>query len=109
MMFEEYIDAILKRDKALSIGNAKIANKYYDKIAGLVNDLKRSNIDELLKLQPLLEHEEVSVRFITAFYLLQIIPEEAENVLEHIANEKNKVSFDAKMTLREWRKGNIVF
>lgn len=108
-MFEEYIDAILKREKALETGNARVANRYYDKIADIIDKLKEENTKELMKLKPLLEHEEVSVRFTTAFYLLQIIPEDAERILEDISQTRNRSSFEAEMTLREWRKGNISF
>lgn len=41
--------------------------------------------------------------------LIPVLPEKAENVLEALAFKRGNASFDAKMLLQEWRKGNLKF
>ena len=101
---EKFIELIIKKEKAIEAGNAKIANINYDKISKIVEDWREDP-----EVDPLLEHEEDYVKYSTAFVLIPILPEKAENVLETLASKRGNVSFDARMLLQEWRKGNLKF
>lgn len=106
---EKFIELITKKEKAIEAGNAKIANINYDKISKIVEEWREDPEVDLRELEPLLEHEEDYVKYSTAFVLIPILPEKAENVLEALASKRGNVSFDARMLLQEWRKGNLKF
>lgn len=90
------------------IGDSKNGNKQYKTINSIYLLLKKENrLDELLEL---LDHENPYVRSWAAGYILQISPLRAEKTLEELANIKSRpVGFNAEMTLREWKKGNLKF
>lgn len=108
MMLKEFIEAVQQRNQALEIGNAKIANMNYDKINAIRKVWKKDGVD-LKELRPLLKHEDDAVKSTTAFILLPILTNEAEQTLEIVATKRGVVGFEAGMTLKEWRKGNLKF
>ena len=55
---EKFIELIIKKEKAIEAGNAKIANINYDKISKIVEDWREDPEVDLRELEPLLEHEE---------------------------------------------------
>ena len=107
-LLEEFIEAVQQRNQALDIGNAKIANRNYDKISAIRKEWEKDGID-LKELSPLLNHEDDAVKSMTAFILLPILQSEAEETLEILSTKKGQVSFEAEMTLKEWKKGNLKF
>lgn len=108
IMLKEFIEAIQKRNQALEIGNAKIANINYDKINAIRAIWEREGVD-LKELKFLLNHKEDAMRTMTAFVLLPILTDEAEQTLEFIATKRGSVGFEAGMILKEWKKGNLKF
>lgn len=106
-MIKKYINAIEKRKGALEQGNARIANKYYNEIYDIVEVMRKDNKMECLK--PLLEYDDDSVKLLTAFYLLPIYTDESESVLEELSQNGGELSFEAGLTLSEWKKGNLKF
>ena len=61
-------------------------------------------------LKVYLNDVDVRVRESTAFALLNYFPVECEKVLSEIANgEYGIISFNAEITLSEWRKGHLIF
>lgn len=100
------VDSAQKHSIASENGDFKTANKNYDLIKKAVEYLRKHNgIDEL---KGLLTHTEISVKIAASSYLLKHFEREAVKVLEEIANKSiPHKSFDAKMILQEWKKGNL--
>lgn len=101
--FEE---AALKHAEATETGDYIQANKSYQVIAKSVRYLKETN--NLRQLSKLLDSESVGVRMWAATYLLPIFERNAMQILQSIASGDNIHSLTAKMTINEWRKGNLV-
>ena len=60
-------------------------------------------------LLPLMTDPDDAVRGWSAAHALEFAPEQAEPVLTALADSRGVSAFSAKMTLREWRKGNLSF
>jgi hypothetical protein len=98
-------DAAIKHADAIEQGNHKAANKNCDLIIKVANFLKsESKLDLLTEF---LTHSSDGVKVWAATYLLSINAEMAINVLEQIAKETGSRAFAAKITLKEWREGNL--
>lgn len=102
---DKFEEAAKMHAEATEQGDYKIANKCYAIIAKAVLFLKEQN--EIQQLSVFLNHNSVSVCGWAATYLLPIAEQEALRVLEQIAGGTGIQSFDAKMTISEWRKGNL--
>lgn len=101
-------DESLKHGFAIEEGNSKKANKAYEVIHKSYLALKDDN--SLVGLEELLEHESPFVRLWTARYMLQVHTTKAEKVLQELSGLKGiSVAFDARMTLSEWKEGNLIF
>ena len=98
-------DAAIKHAEATEQGDYKIANKNYDTIAKTIEFLKQHNA--ICSLLEYLNHNSIGVKIWAATYLLPTNEKEATQVLEQIIREKGIQSFDAKMVLSEWGKGNL--
>jgi hypothetical protein len=94
--------AAIKNAAATEEGNYRVGNKEYDKISKAVAFLKEQN--QLESLSGLLTNDSVGVRLWAASYLLPIFEEKALLVLQEISDGTGILSFDAKMTLSEWKK-----
>lgn len=98
----------IKRGLALENSNSKKANEAYDKIHKTYLLLK--DMDKLDELKPLLDDESPYVRLWAAGYLLKTYPKKAEQVLVELGKVKGiSVAFDARITLFEWKEGNLKF
>lgn len=101
-LFEE---AAIKHAEATKKSDYKTGNKNYNKEIKALSFLKEhEGIDELLKY---LDHDNIGVRTAAATYLLPKHEKEGIRVLEDIAKGSGILSFNAEMTLKEWRKGNL--
>lgn len=98
----------IKHGLALENSNSKKANKAYDNI--LKSYLSIKKMDKLDELKSLLNDESPYVQFWTARYLLEAYRDEAEEVLDALGRLKGiSVAFNARMTLSEWKEGNLLF
>ena len=93
---------------ALTKGNSRTANKNFDICINCVLYLHEHG--QIKKLHPLLKHEDPGVRLKSACILLPFYRQESENVLSEIANGNYYplTSFNAEMTLVQWKKGNLI-
>ena len=101
-LFEKY--AII-RGNALNEGNSRIANKCYDKLRKITTYLKKEK--QLSQLSTFYNHHNLHVRSVAAAYLLPIFEEKSIKVLKEIAKLHVFGSFDAEMTIKEWKNGNL--
>ena len=101
-LFEE---AAINHAEATENGDYKTGNKAYQKKIVAISYLKEHNsVDKLLEY---LNHSNIRVRLSAATYLLPKYEKEAIQVLEQIAEGTGILSFNAEMTISEWRKGNL--
>lgn len=98
----------INQGKALEEGDFKKANKAYSKIHNNYIILKEQ--DKVNDLIVLLEHESPYVKLWAARYLLKTSTKRSEKVLQKLGELKGiSVTFDARMTLSEWKQGNLHF
>jgi hypothetical protein len=94
-----------KHAEATEEGNYKLGNKHFDIIRTSTDYLKTENkIDYLYQL---INDEDVGIRLWAATYLLPFYEKDALSVLSDIENNKGLIAFTAKMTIEEWKKGNL--
>ncbi len=98
-------NAAIEQGKATYIGDHRKANRNYDKIRDVVSYL-RKNV-ALHELSIFYTHSNLSVRSWAASYLLPIDEKRSLQVLKEIANMEVFGSLDAKMTIKEWKNGNL--
>ncbi len=101
-LFEE---AAINHADATEQGDYKTANKNYAIIVKAIEFLKEQN--KRKDLSEFLNHNSIGVRMWAATYLLPVIESEALQVLKKISEEKGIHSFDAEVTISEWKKGNL--
>jgi hypothetical protein len=102
LLFE---NSALRHTSATGNDDFKEANKAYKCITSSVTFLRESK--ELLKLSDLLLNQSNGVRVWAASFLLAEKEKECIEVLEEISKPDGIISFDAKITLSEWRKENL--
>lgn len=102
---DKFVEFSLKRYNSKT---SVTANKYFQKLKDI--SIEMVNSGSILELKKLFNHESAAVRCNAAFALLPFATLEAENILEELSAQRgNFVYLEAKMTLKEWRKGNIKF
>ena len=103
----DFVNASISNGKAQEEGNANQANKYYR----IIEKRKKWLIDnnELCnsKFVQLLDHEDDYVRLHVSCALLHEKSEEALRTLMDLTEKKGILGFSAKMTISEYKKGNI--
>ncbi|APD06392.1 hypothetical protein UJ101_00855 [Flavobacteriaceae bacterium UJ101] len=106
MEINDFIEASIKHGEASKEGDYKLANKNYDKLVSILKYLKEN--DSIFILKKFLIHEDLNVQLWAATFLLEENEEEAIKLMTKIANQNiPHYSFDAKITLEEWKKGNL--
>ncbi|MGD6842173.1 hypothetical protein ACQCVH_06580 [Bacillus infantis] len=97
----------MKRWEYLNIEDSTKGNKCYDELLTIAIELR--NEGNLHELDGLLDSENEGVQFEAATKLLTLNFEKAEKTLEKLTDKKGILPFSAKMTLRQWRAGNLKF
>ncbi|MBE5903809.1 MAG: DUF2019 domain-containing protein [Pseudobutyrivibrio sp.] len=103
----DFVNASINNGIAQEEGNANQANKYYRVIEKRKKWLVDNNELCNAVFLELLNHENGYVRFHTACALLHVKNEEALSTLQSLAEKKGILGFSAKMTVSEYKKGNI--
>ena len=103
----DYLEAAIKYGEQTQKNNSKKANKEYTKIKINYDILKAEN--SLKELLPYLEHNEDYVKLWVSAHLLNIEEIKAMEVLERLSKKKEMIGFEAKMTLEQWKKGELTF
>ena len=108
-ILEKYIKAAEDHSKGTDTGDSKKTNSAYKRIAKIFRELKINN--QLSLLLSLNNHENIGVKMWAATHLLPYKEEVGLSILSEI--EKNHTEdlygFDAKMTIQEWKKGNLTY
>lgn len=101
-LFEEYS---IKRGKALDNGDSKTANRCYDNIGKIVHLLREEK--QLARLSVFYNHTNAFVRLVAAAYLLPVFEKESIKIMKEVSRENGIVSLNAKLTIQEWKNGNL--
>lgn len=91
----------------LEEGDSKNGNKCYDELLAIAKELR--NEGKLNSLESLLVVDDDGVKFEAASKLLTVDNTNAEQVMVKITEKKGTLPFTAKMTLKQWRAGNLKF
>lgn len=97
--------AAIKYSDASEQGDYEVVNKNYNIGVQAITFLKQNNA--LGKLLTFLKKSPIGVCLAAATYLLPEYEEEAVKVLEEISKSSSFHSFEAQITLKEWRNGNL--
>ncbi|CAH2715096.1 hypothetical protein BACCIP111895_02280 [Neobacillus rhizosphaerae] len=100
-------DIAKKRWEYLNNDDSTKGNNCYDELLSIAIELR--NEGKLHELGGLLDNENEGVQFEAATKLLTLNFEKAEKTLEKLTEKKGVLPFSAKMTLRQWRAGNLKF
>ena len=89
-------------------GNSAETNEAANFLSAAYRELRRRNQEAVLSV--LLEDPDPSVRGWAGSHVLEFAPDEAEPVLMALAaDDLGIISFNAEMTLEEWRAGRLRF
>jgi hypothetical protein len=88
----------------------KRANAKFRQMAKLYGEIRRRGITTQCQLLTLLSNDDPNIRFHAASYALDFEPTEGEKTLtEILETQTGALRLDARMTLEQWRKGEIRF
>lgn len=104
-LFGEYA---IKRGIAAKKGDYKKNNFYFTNVMKIAVYLYQQN--NLTLLSKYLDYDDDWLKLITAYVLLPIQTKQCVSVLKSIRRKKTGiVSFNAEMTLKQWKKNELVF
>lgn len=104
-----YRSAALSHLAHSSQGAYKKANPQAEIIAACYRELRRRGPQSQAALLILLDDGDSAVRAWAGSHALEFAPGLAEPVLVELEGGKSLAAFSARMTLREWRAGRLVF
>jgi hypothetical protein len=107
-LVESYRRAVLAHAKATAAGRHRVANRNYDEIAAIANELRARGSTGARLLESLLRDDDVAVRVWAATHCLPFAAASAEAVLtEAAAGPPGPERLAAEMALSEWRAGRL--
>ena len=102
-----YTEAAAAHRIGTQTGDYKFTNKAADRIRDVYRELReRDRRDVLLAL---LDSPNTGVRVWAGAHALEIDPSRGEPILSVLTEEKGLLGFEASMTLKVWREGNLRF
>ena len=102
----DFINHCISFGRAWENDNVNLANKYFDRLTELFNELKNENNFSILRT--LIDHINDYVSLHASILLLDVYMVEAKNRLNSIANQKiGYVSLTAKLAIKEWDKKHL--
>ena len=103
-----YIKAAVLHGESTVSGEYEIGNKQVDIMQEAYKVLRKSE-EGRNKLKEIMSHNNPNVRTWAAKDCLPYYPNEAEKILENVSKLDDIFGLNAKITLQEWRKGNLKF
>lgn len=100
-------DCAIKRGIAIDEGHYKNVNKNFTKAMRIAQYLYNQN--SLESLEKYLDYENSWLKLITAYLLLPIRTKKCVSILKSIKRQDGIISFNAEMTLEEWKKRRLKF
>ena len=103
-----FADASAKRSEFLRSGEVRKGNKEYDRIHAINNQMRLLPDRGEAPLKRLCESTDLDLKLLAAANLLAVNEAYAVGQLEAIAAPgAGMKAFEAKMTLKEWRRGDL--
>lgn len=106
-MVECYREAAQAHGRALLEGDHGLANRSHDIVAAIYRELRGRGLQSVVIR--LLRDPDRSVRLWAAAHTLELNADLAVPVLTALAEGQDVISFEAAVTLRQWRKGELRF
>ena len=105
-LVEEFSRLSAEHRHAIKSGNPRAANRKSDTLVAIIKELRSRGPEAQHQLLKLLADPEPSTRYWTASAVLEIAPNEAEQVLEELSRtQRNTLGVSADLTLEQWREG----
>ncbi len=104
-----YRNAALAHMAHSAHGAYKKANPQAEIIAACYRELRRRGSQSQTALLTLLDDSDAAVRAWASSHAMEFAPDLAEPVLVELEAGGSLAAFSARMTLREWRAGRLVF
>ena len=109
-LVQRYAEAACAHGRATEAGDHATTNQASEVIAGVYRELRRRGVDAQSALLPLLHAAEPGVRLWAGSHALEFAPADGERALSALEDGPERLlAFSAKMTLRQWRSGCLVF
>lgn len=108
-LLEAYASAAAAHGRASLSGNHPVANRRYDEIADLRNEIFARGAAARQEFLTLLRHADAFVRAWAGAHSLEIDPKRAVSTLEELSRGRGLPAHSAGLTLREWRGGSLRF
>lgn len=106
----QYEEAAGLHGEASRTGNSRAANAQYKRIVAAWKELRGKGEAGRAVLLHLMGNSNPDVRLWAASHVLEFDPGAAEAELNRLASgPPSLVRFDAELTLKEWRAGNLTF
>ncbi|HVG57039.1 MAG TPA: DUF2019 domain-containing protein [Hyalangium sp.] len=107
-LVEEFRKLSAEHGHALEAANARAANRRFDNLVAIIQELRSRDPEAQPQLLQLLADPEPSTRRWTATAVLDFAPSEAEQVLEELSRtQRNTLGFSADRLLEQWREGTF--
>lgn len=103
----EFVQAAKKRSDLLRRGEPKRANKEFDRLHKVKKKMRDLPDRGEAILKRIAATDDLQLKILAAASMLAVDESYASKVLEEIAARDVAGSFEAEMTLKEWRKGSI--
>lgn len=104
-----YEKAASDHGRANREGDFRAGNPSAERIAAIYRVVRNRGLEHQRMLLPLLLSSDNGVRSWAAAHALEFEPRRGEAILLEIAKQKGIEGFNAKMTLKVWREGNLRF
>lgn len=106
---EAYLKAAVELERARNAYDHKRGNRAFDRLMHAAKQIRLSHQDSGEKFfTSLLTHDMPHVVKVAAFCLIPLDPQLARKTYERLAKgPSGEVSFDAEMTLKEWKAGRL--
>ena len=104
-----YVSAAEAHAAASLVGDDEGVNRAAVEVAHDYRKLRAFGREGEERLLQLLEHPSAGVRVWAGAHCLEFEPVRAEQTLQALAAQPGAAALDARMTLREWRRGTLRF
>lgn len=105
-LVEKYRELSARHGRAIEAGNPKAANRDFDVIVAINQELRARGTEAHRRLLSLLNDQEPGTRCWAATDMLAFAPQEGERVLIELSKvPKSLVGLTAEMTLQQWKAG----
>lgn len=107
-LIEKYRDLSAKHGQLFEAGKPGKANKVFDTVAAIRDELKARGAEAEQPLRALLHDPEPGTRYWAALLALDFAPTEAEPVLVQLASvPQSLIGLSASLALEKWRHGTV--